>query len=154
MATKPIQVNITTALGKIGATNGTAAPEIAAPKGMTNADSTIWHDERAAIFEVLVAGQMKSYCEKRDENAKGAIKNLFAQTVTETLPSTKNTVTRGDMALSIEKRKGRDMLDKALLMSALAKRGYDLTVCNDIIAESTKQTSAAVYISASIISKE
>lgn len=154
MATKPIQVNIATALAKIGNTNGTAAPDIAAPKGMTNADSTIWHDERAAIFEVLVAGQMKSYCEKRDEAAKNAIKNLFASVVSETLVSTTSSVIRGDMALSVEKRKGRDMLDTSLLMSALAKRGLDLDVCQSIIKESTKQTSPAVYIRASIVSKE
>lgn len=154
MATKPIQVNIATALTKIGSTNGTAIPEIAAPKGMSNADAIIFHDERAAIFEILVAGQVKSLAEKRDEKAKNHVKNLFASTITETLVSTTNTITRGDMALNVEKRKGRDMLDQALLMSALAKRGMDLDECQAIIKDSTKQTIPAVYLRASIITKE
>lgn len=154
MATKPIQANVATALSKIGKTNGTAPPEITAPKGMTNADATIWHDERAAIFELMIAGQMKSYCEKRDESAKNSIKNLFASQVMETLPSVNSTIQRGDMVLSIEKRKGRDMLDGALLMSALAKRGMDLDVCQQIIKEATKTTANAVYLRGSIITRE
>lgn len=154
MATKPIQVNVANALERIGNTNGTAAPDISAPKGSTNAEAEAFHKERNAIFEYMIAAQIKSYAEKREKAAKDKINVHFADTISSTIPTTNNTVTRGDMALQIEKRKGREMLDGALLMSALAKRGYDLSVCEAIIREATKTTNPALYLRPSIITKE
>lgn len=154
MATRTIQANVAIALDKIGKTNGTAAPEITAPEGSTNKEAEAFHNDRQAAFEYMIAAQIKSYAEKREDVAKEKLRVLFKDSISSTIPGANSTVIRGDMSLQMEKRKGREMLDGALLMSALAKRGYDLNVCEAIIKEATKTTNPALYLRPSIITKE
>ena len=154
MATRPIQQNVVLALDRIGKTNGTAAPEITAPRGMTNKDAADLITERDCIFEYMIADQIASYAEKRKKKAKDAIELIFSDPISNTVPSTSSAVNRGDMSLNIERRKGRDMLDGALLMSALAKRGFDLYTCEAIIRDATKTSKPALYLRSSIIAKE
>ena len=152
MATRPVQINVVTALDKIGKTNGTALSEAASPSSLSNAESEAWQTERNAIFEYMIAAQMSSYSEKRSDKAKDHVKMLFAETMSDVVPGSSNVITRGGMSLHVEKRKGRDILDSALLMSALAKHGLDLTQCESIIAASTKKSAPATYLKASIVS--
>lgn len=146
----PIQLKIKQALDKIGASNGTALNEATAPPGMSNEDATKWHDERKAVFNLLVAQQIESYAEKKVKAAKEKLLIMFPK-ILETKAGSSYGITRGDVSCNIEIRNGREMLDQASLVSAMAKEGYDLTLIEKLLAEGKKSTAPAKHYKLSII---
>lgn len=146
----PIQLKIKQALDKIGSTNGTALNPVNAPPGITNEEADRWHDERQLMFKLLVAQQIEAYGSKEVETAKGKLYSTFPK-IKDTKAGTSYGVVRGNVSCNIEVRNGREMLDKAMLVSALAKRGIDLPEVEKIVAESTKITAPAKHFKPSII---
>lgn len=146
----PIQLKIKQALDKIGSTNGTALNIATAPPDLTNEESEKWHNERQMMFDLLVAQQIEAYGKKDVESAKNKMTAAFSK-ITDTKPGASYGVVRGNVSCNVEVRNGREMLDKAMLVSALAKRGIDLPEVEKIVAESTKITAPAKHFKPSII---
>lgn len=149
----PIQVAIAKALSKIGATNGTALNEMTAPPGLTNEEADAWHDERQMWFNLMVMQQMEAYASKNVDAFKDQIIKRFPK-IKDTKAGTSYGVTRGNVSGTVEVRNGRAILDGALLVSALAKRGTDLAEVEKIVAESTKTSAPGKYFKVSIITDQ
>lgn len=149
----PIQVAIAKALSKIGTTNGTALNEMTCPPGMSNEEAEAWHDERQMLFNLMVVQQMEAYANKNVEAFKKHIAQRFPK-IAETRAGTSYGITRGNVSGTIEVRQGREMLDRALLVSALAKQGLDLPVVERILSEATKTTAPAKHFKVSIITDQ
>src|SRR5712664_1783567 len=140
---KTVQLNIVNALERIGRTNGTSLPEVQPPEDINDKDA--WQKDREASFELLVSQQIASYAEKRVEKAKSGVRQTFNEEIAKISPGTSNTIVRGNMALNIEVRKPPSRLDKALLSSALLKRGMSTEEVDKIIEEGSASTKAPTY---------
>jgi hypothetical protein len=146
----PIQLKIKTALDKIGSSNGTALNEVTAPLGMTNEEATQWHNERNTVFALLVAQQIEAYGKKETEKHKEALTKYFPK-IAETKAGASYGIVRGNVSCNVEVRAGREMLDMALLTSAMAKEGFDLPVIERILTAGKKTTAPAKHFKPSII---
>jgi hypothetical protein len=149
---KAIQIKVVEALNKIGKTNGTALPEVSHPPALTtNEDIAKFHDERAATFELMIAQQIASYADKRVDNAKKSIRMQYEEIIDAIKPGSSNTIVRGNTALNVEVRNAPARLDRALLTTALAKRGISITDIDDILSEGSGSTKPPTYFKPSIV---
>lgn len=149
---KAIQIKVVEALDKIGKTNGTALPLVDAPANLTtNEEIAAFHDERAASFELLISQQIASYAEKRVDKAKDKIKDAFLPIIGAISPGSSNTIVRGNTALTVEVRKPPARLDKALLTTAMAKRGISMNDIEKILEEGSASSKPPTYFKPSLV---
>lgn len=146
----PPQLAIKKALDNIGVKNGTALNEMSAPVGYSNEMAEKWHNERQAMYELLVAQQIAAAGEKRVKDAKEEMNKLFP--LLETIKVGASTgIVRGNVSMNVERRNAASRLDVALLTSALAKRGLDLSDVEAIISEASKASKPPTYYKPTII---
>lgn len=149
---KAIQIKVVEALDKIGKTNGTVLPVVDHPASLkTNEEIATFHDERNASFELLIAQQISSYADKRVDKAKDRIKEVFKTVIDAIKPGSSNTVVRGNTALHIEVRNPPARLDRALLVSAMAKRSIKMEDIETILSEGSGSTKPPTYYKPSIV---
>jgi prephenate dehydratase len=149
---KAIQIKVVEALDKIGKSNGTALPLADPPSDLkTNEEINAFHDERAASFELLIAQQISSYAEKRVDKAKDNVRKQFSEIIDAIKPGSSNTIVRGNTALNVEVRNPPARLDKALLTTAMAKRGINMTDIEAILSEGSASSKAPTYFKPSIV---
>lgn len=149
---KAIQIKVVEALNKIGKTNGTALPEVAPPPALTtNEQINQFHSERAATFELMIAQQIASYADKRVETAKKGVRLQYDHIIEAIQPGSSNTIIRGNTALNVEVRNPPARLDRALLATAMAKRGISMTDIDLILNEGSASTKPPTYFKPSIV---
>ena len=149
---KAIQIKVVEALDKIGKTNGTVLPLADVPPSLTtNEEIAAFHDERAATFELLISQQIASYADKRVEKAKNKVKEAFVTIIDAIKPGSSNTIVRGNTALNVEVRNPPARLDKALLVSAMAKRGIKMEDIEAILTEGSGSTKPPTYYKPSLV---
>lgn len=146
---KAIQIKVVEALDKIGKSNGTALPNVAPPDDINDKDA--WDADRKATFELLIAQQIASYAEKRVKNAKAGVVDCFGDTISKIKPGSSNTIVRGNTALNVEVRNPPERLDRALLVSAMAKRSIKLEDIEEILKEGSGSTKPPTYYKPSIV---
>lgn len=145
-----IQLSVVTALDKIGKTNGTKLPECEIPStATTNEQINLFQAEREAIHELAVAAQIQSYAETRNRKAKEAVNKMFPE-IASLKPGSTTAINRGNCTVMIERRLPSARLDSAMLVSALAKRGWTTEDIEKLISESSKETAPATYYKSSV----
>ena len=149
---KAIQIKVVEALDKIGKTNGTALPSADPPPALTtNEEISAFHDERAATFELLISQQIASYADKRVDKAKDKVREIYKPIVDAIKPGSSNTIVRGNTALNVEVRNPPARLDRALLTSAMAKRGISVSDIDAILNEGSGSTKPPTYYKPSLV---
>ncbi len=149
---KAIQIKVVEALDKIGKTNGTSLPVVDVPPFLTtNEEINSFHEERAATFELLISQQIASYADKRVDKAKDKVKEIFKPIVDAIKPGSSNTIVRGNTALNVEVRNPPARLDRALLVSAMAKRSIKMEDIEAILSEGSGSTKPPTYYKPSIV---